>query len=56
MNLKKVNVELSENQIHELLAFGMDDDAPVAVETCLRQCQNSILRYCCERLRAIELC
>jgi hypothetical protein len=31
MNLKKVNVELSEAQVQELLAIDMDDDAQRAL-------------------------
>ncbi len=31
MNLKKVNVELSEGEVQELLAIDMDDDAQRAL-------------------------
>ena len=31
MNLKKVNVELSESEVQELLAIDMDDDAERAL-------------------------
>jgi hypothetical protein len=31
MNLKKVNVELSETEVQELLAIDMDDDAQRAL-------------------------
>ena len=31
MNLKKVNVELSESEVQELLAIDMDDDAQRAL-------------------------
>ena len=31
MNLKKVNVELSESEVQELLAMDMDDDAQRAL-------------------------
>jgi hypothetical protein len=46
MNLKKVNVELSESEVQELLAIDMDDDAQRALafikERLAKQVKNCL--------------